>query len=101
MLSDMNDQAPAPDRGARISTDLVIETPENVVLTCRLAGPAVRLLAYLVDFMIRAALLLAATWVASWAGMLSMGISMGLLFVAIFIIDWAYFGFFEICFRGK
>src|SRR5436190_23527414 len=91
----------SPGRSVRVSTDLVIETPENVVLTYRLAGPAARLHAYLVDFIIRAAMLFAAFWLASWGGMLSLGISMGLLFLAIFIIDWAYFGFFECCFRGK
>lgn len=101
MLSGMSAQEPAPVRVEWISTDLVIETPENVILTYRLAGPAVRLHAYLVDFMIRAAILFAASILASWGGILSAGISAGLFFVTWFLIDWAYFGFLEGAFRGK
>ena len=59
MLTDMSRADPQPGRSLRVSTDLVIETPENVVLTYRLAGPAARLLAYLVDFLLRVALLFA------------------------------------------
>jgi uncharacterized RDD family membrane protein YckC len=100
MLSGMaaND---SPGAASRVSTDLVIETPENVVLTYRLAGPAVRLLAYIVDFLVRAALIFAA-FVFMVAGSVgSAGISTGLFLVAFFLIDWAYFGLCEGYFRGK
>ena len=65
ILSDMSRHDPAwsdsaTRNSASVSTDLVIETPENVVLTYRLAGPAVRLLAYLIDFVVRGMIVFAA-----------------------------------------
>jgi uncharacterized RDD family membrane protein YckC len=90
-----------PGTSYRVSTDLVIETPENVVLTYRLAGPAVRLLAYQLDLMFRIAIVFGAGILASWGGVISAGISTGLLFVLIFLVDWAYFGISEGYFRGK
>ncbi|HEY2252765.1 MAG TPA: RDD family protein [Planctomycetaceae bacterium] len=91
-----------PGRSVRVSTDLVIETPENVVLTYRLAGPAARLLAYLIDFVVRAALLIALYILAvmgTAAGLA--GISIGMFLLMIFFIDWAYYGISEGFFRGK
>jgi uncharacterized RDD family membrane protein YckC len=102
MLSDMSRNDSAPGHSVRVSTDLVIETPENVVLTYRLAGPAVRLLAYLLDFLIRAVLLFVAFLFVLAGGMIgSFGVSMGLYLVLWFAIDWAYFGLSEGYFRGK
>ncbi|MGE5192865.1 MAG: RDD family protein [Deltaproteobacteria bacterium] len=102
MLSDMIRNESAPGPSSRVSTELVIETPENVVLTYRLAGPTVRLQAYLVDFMVRAALLLLAFLLMVAGGMTgSLGLSLGLFLVVWFAIDWAYFGLSEGYFRGK
>jgi len=80
----------------------VIETPENVVLTYRLAGPAARLLAYLVDFAIRAAILIV-MWLLAVIGYAAGlgGISIGMFLLLIFFIDWAYYGISEGFFRGK
>ena len=102
MLTGMSSAVSEPGRSLRVSTDLVIETPENVVLTYRLAGPAARLLAYLVDFLLRAALLfvmyiLAGLGFAAGLG----GISLGMLLLMVFVIDWAYYGISEGFFRGK
>ncbi len=91
-----------PGRSQRVSNELTIETPENVVLTYRLAGPAVRLLAYLLDFVFRAALLFAmylAVIVGALAGL--GGISVGMFLLMIFFVDWAYYGISEGFFRGK
>lgn len=98
----MSSGNPQPGRSLRVSTDLVIETPENVVLTYRLAGPAARLLAYTVDFFLRAALLsvmyrLVGLGFAAGLG----GISLGMLLLMMFFIDWAYYGISEGFFRGK
>jgi len=103
MLSDMTSRDSAPGVAARVSTELVIETPENVVLTYRLAGPAVRLLAYMVDFLVRVALLYAASisFMVAGGAVGSQGVSTGLILVAFFVIDWAYFGLCEGYFRGK
>jgi uncharacterized RDD family membrane protein YckC len=91
-----------PGTPSRVSTDLVIETPENVLLTYRLAGPAVRLLAYLLDLMFRIAIVVGAVFlVGRFGGLISAGITTGLLFVLVFFVDWAYFGLSEGYFRGK
>lgn len=102
MLSGMSRIDSAPGRNLRVSTDLVIETPENVVLTYRLAGPCVRLPAYLLDFMIRTAVLFVAFMFMIAGGMIgSFGISVGMYLILWFVIDWAYFGLSEGYFRGK
>src|SRR5262245_56402419 len=85
-----------------ISPDLVIETPENVVLTYRLAGPAVRVQAFFVDLLIRAAILMVAFWAVLLVGsFISAGASAGLYLVLWFALDWFYFGLCEGLFRGK
>jgi uncharacterized RDD family membrane protein YckC len=102
MLAGMSRTDSAPATSPRVSADLVIETPENVVLTYRLAGPTVRLLAYLVDFLVRVALWFAGLILAIAGGAAgSLGMSMGLFLVLWFAIDWAYFGLSEGYFRGK
>lgn len=102
MLAGMSLSDSAPGHSLRVSTDLVIETPENAVLTYQLAGPCVRLLAYFLDFMIRAVLLVVACVLTMTGGMAgSAGVSTGLFLVAWFAIDWAYFGLSEGYFRGK
>lgn len=98
----MSRRDPQPGRSLRVSTELVIETPENVVLTYRLAGPAIRLLAYLLDFLLRAALLFVVYQVAVMGALAGLGgISIGAFLLMIFFVDWAYYGVSEGLFRGK
>ena len=102
MLTRMSRTDPQPGRSLRVSTDLVIETPENVVLTYRLAGPAARLLAYMVDFLLRAAILFAMNILAGIGIVAGLGgISLGMFLLMVFFIDWAYYGISEGFFRGK
>ena len=94
--------APAASAASpQVSSDLVIETPENVTLTYRLAGPAVRIQAFLDDLVLRAALLFGGFIALLVGGFVSFGISLGLYFVLWFAIDWFYFGLCEGLFRGK
>jgi uncharacterized RDD family membrane protein YckC len=102
MLAGMSHNDSAPGRSPRVSTDLVMETPENVVLTYRLAGPALRLLAFLVDFLIQDALIVAAVLFLIAGGIAgSFFLSLGFFLVIIFVINWAYFALCEGYFRGK
>jgi uncharacterized RDD family membrane protein YckC len=102
MLSGMSSADLERGRSLRVSTDLVIETPENVVLTYRLAGPAARLMAYLLDFLLRVALYFAMSMLASMGASVGLGgISIGMLILMSFFIDWAYYGISEGFFRGK
>jgi uncharacterized RDD family membrane protein YckC len=102
MLSSMTSTDSATGQSRRVSTDLVIETPENVILTYRLAGPATRAFAYVIDLLIRMALVYVA-YLAMILGTAagSMGVSIGLLLIVIFLVDWAYYGVCEGLFRGK
>lgn len=80
-----------------------VETPENVVLSYDLAGPAVRLAAFLVDTLIRAGFMLVAIVFLSCAGVSLglFGIAQGLLLVLWFVMEWCYFAFCEGFFSGR
>ena len=98
----MSEIAASAGSSPTISPDLVIETPENVLLTYRLAGPAVRVQAFFVDLLLRMAILLAAFWAVLLVGsVISAGVSAGLYLVLWFALDWFYFGLCEGLFRGK
>lgn len=81
-----------------------IETPENVRLDVRLAGPATRLGAYLLDLLIRVVVFFA---LSIFLGLLSVpvahlaSISSGLLLVSLFIIEWGYACLFESLWNGQ
>src|SRR5262245_51632491 len=85
-----------------VDLQLIIETPENVVLAYPLAGPAIRVLAYLIDFLLRVvifAVLLLSSWLLF--GFVSMSLSTGISLLALFLINWAYYVVCEGCFRGR
>ncbi|RPI84841.1 MAG: RDD family protein [Planctomycetaceae bacterium] len=95
-------QALSPRSPARISLDHVVETPENVVLTYQLAGPVVRLAAYMIDLILRIALFVAFAFISSIAfARYVPGLTLAALLVLFFVLDWLYFAICEGCFRGK
>jgi uncharacterized RDD family membrane protein YckC len=62
----------------------------------------VRLLAFFVDAVIRAMILFGVMIFATMGGLVGAGgVSIGMTFIAIFLVDWGYFGVLEACFRGK
>ena len=73
-----------------------IETPEGVELDLRVAGPASRFLAWLVDLLIKFAVLMVASTVLPFLG--SFGI--GVFLVAYFALLWFYNVLFEIYHHG-
>lgn len=84
-----------------LSLDHAIETPENVVLTYTLAGPSARCLAYLVDLLIRAALLMVVMFVLSILFAESMGLLIGSLMLTMFFLEWGYTISTEYAFGGR
>lgn len=68
------------------------EVPEGVDLELRLAGPIVRINAWLIDFLIRAAILIAAYFVLIWLGQIGMGIAL----IIYFFTEWLYPVLFEV-----
>lgn len=88
----------SPSRGPRpTSLEYRIESPENVELVYQLAGPAVRLKAYLMDLLYRFLILMAVAIALSCGGglVLSDGIQTGLVLIVMFLLEWFYFSFFE------
>lgn len=80
-----------------------IETPENVRLAFRIAGPGTRLGAYLMDVSIRIAALYGIVLVFSLVlrPFASTGLPMGAYFVVAFILEWGYGCFFETWWNGQ
>ena len=90
---------------APLDTLAEIETPEHVRFHRRVAGPARRGLAWLVDAALRAAALfvLAMALVIGFAVDAETlgGVSQGMLLLALFVLDWGYFVFFEMVTSGR
>jgi uncharacterized RDD family membrane protein YckC len=94
---------PAADQSALLDTTVEIETPEHVRFRYRVAGPARRALAYLIDTLVRAALFVVVLIVAVAFGLDSelTGIGAGMTLLALFVIEWAYFVVSELAMRGQ
>lgn len=84
-----------------VGLDLQIETPENVVLTYELAGPACRMGAYLFDLAVRVAAVIAVSMFVGAAGLALPGVSIGVFLLFLFAIEWGYFVVCEGFFNGK
>lgn len=89
------------DVPAVVELHSAIETPENVVLTYRLAGPALRLWAYLIDTVVRGMVLFVALVAAQFSELAVEGVPMGMWLLLLFLMEWGYFAFLEGFFRGK
>jgi len=89
------------DAESPIGLHSAIETPENVVLTYRLAGPALRLWAYLIDFGLRLAVIVIALIGVNIAEFAIEGVPTGLWLVLLFLSEWWYAALMEGFFRGK
>jgi uncharacterized RDD family membrane protein YckC len=92
------------DPGAPLDTDIAIETPEHIIFRHRVAGPARRLLAYLLDLAIcygaLAAIAVAVVTLSLGASAAAstteaLGAGVGVLLVLAFAIQWVYFAVLE------
>lgn len=88
-----------------IDTTTEIETPEHVRFRHRVAGPARRVLAYVLDALVRGTAVFVVVVVAAVGGLLSGGelaaASQGLVLLMLFVVDWLYFVFFETVMSGR
>ncbi len=73
-----------------------VETPEGVELELRTAGPLPRMLAWLIDTVIRG---VAYLFLAAVFGLLGKT-GMGILLIAVFVLEWFYPVVFEVWFGG-
>ncbi len=81
---------------AILDTRRVIETPEGVELTLRVAGPLPRASAWLVDALVKFGILLACSTVLPFLG----NYGMGLVLFAMFALLWLYTVLFEVYGKG-
>lgn len=80
----------------KLDTMRTVETPEGVELTLRTAGPLARILAWLIDQLLRAMVYSIVGVALAFLGDLGMGI----LFIFLFLAEWFYPVFFEVLRRG-
>lgn len=94
---------PMDSHTGQLDTTIEIVTPENIAFRYRVAGPFRRLLAYLIDLLIRvgvcAAALLALSLLLSLVGL--PGLAFGLWLVFCFLVIFFYGGLFETYWNGQ
>lgn len=90
----------APSRSA-VSLDLRIETPENVLLTYQLAGPAWRAAAWGIDYSLRASVFVVSCIVFSIMAIVLPGTAIGSLLLLLFLLEWGYTIGFEYFWQGQ
>ena len=87
----------------RIDLEYALETPENAILTFQLAGPAARLLAYLLDLMMMI-LIGGVGAIVIMLFLASLGLPAlggGIVMILMFLLQWWYFALLEWVFRGR
>jgi uncharacterized RDD family membrane protein YckC len=77
---------------AAIDTLITAETPEGIAISIRPAGLAVRCMAYLIDALIRLAILFICLSALGRGGLFGIG----LMFIAFFVTNWLYSVVFEL-----
>lgn len=96
--------APRPGVRDPLDTTAEVETPEHVRFRYHVAGPARRALAYLLDALIRGAILLCFVVVAGIAGVASGSsiahASTGVILLVAFVLEWGYYVFWEVVWNG-
>ena len=81
----------------RLDTTYTVNTPEGIALQLSPAGPVPRLLAWLLDLLLRGGISLILIMVLNFLGKLGMGIAMILLF----LLEWFYPVYFELRHQGQ
>jgi uncharacterized RDD family membrane protein YckC len=85
-----------------LSNRTYLETPENVRLAFRLAGPGTRLGAYGIDLVVRFAIFYAIAYALSLLGPAAgASLSTGVFLVLAFLLEWGYGAFFETWWNGQ
>lgn len=81
----------------RLDTTYTVNTPEGIALQLSPAGPLPRLLAWLMDLLLRSIISLLLIVVLSYMGKMGIGIAM----IIIFLLEWFYPVYFELYQHGQ
>ncbi|MCA9013946.1 MAG: RDD family protein [Planctomycetaceae bacterium] len=84
-----------------LGLEMQIETPENVILTYQLAGPAQRYIAYMIDLVIRMLMVFGMMIITPMLGIVLPGTAMGIMLVLMFLNTWGYYTISEGFFKGQ
>ncbi len=89
--------------GEQLDTIIKIVTPENIAFEYRIAGPFRRLVAYMIDLLVRALILAVfALAVGLTLGIIGLGgFGLGFVLVAWFLLSWFYGGLLETFWNGQ
>jgi uncharacterized RDD family membrane protein YckC len=82
---------------ALLDTIRAIPTPEGIELTLRLAGPLPRAIAWLIDLLLRLAILLLLAWTLGMLG----GFGWGVILICAFLLEWLAPAAFEVWADGS
>lgn len=90
-------------REIALDTTAQVETPEHIRFDYPLAGPMRRTVAYLIDLMVRLAVLLVFAIVMALVNVATGidGLSIGAILVIYFALDWFYYVLFETLWSGR
>jgi uncharacterized RDD family membrane protein YckC len=94
----------APHVREPLDTTAEIETPEHVRFRYHVAGPAKRAVAYLIDLLLRGAIVIGIALVARMGGAGDEGLahaSSGIVLFVFWLIDWTYYVFCETLWNGS
>jgi len=86
-----------------LDTTTEVETPEHVRFRYQVAGPGRRLYAYLIDVLIRVAIIVVFWIVAGIGGLVGdlPGLSMGVVLLVWFVVEWFYYVLWEVAWSGR
>ncbi|QDT45369.1 RDD family protein [Gimesia alba] len=84
-----------------LGLEMQVETPENVILTYQLAGPAQRYVAYMIDLVIRVLMVLGMMIITRMLGIVLPGTAFGMFLVFSFLNTWGYYTISEGFFKGQ
>lgn len=88
-----------------LDTTVDVETPERVRFSFKLAGPIERTLAYIIDLLVRATIVMVVGMVAALTSLLGpqglSGVGGGLMALFLFLVEWAYYVVFEHLTNGQ
>ncbi len=80
-----------------LDTTRRVATPEGIELTLRLVGPVPRALAWSIDLLLRATVVVAVLMAASYLGRAGLGLAL----LTMFIVEWLAPAWFEVYWRGQ
>jgi uncharacterized RDD family membrane protein YckC len=97
----MEHWAQSSDSVPKVHSHVSVETPEQIQFTFELAGTSVRMLAYLIDFVIRCV----GAFLVGLVLFLAMGwaspeFAIGLILILMFVVEWGYYTVFEWLWSG-